>query len=86
MSGLVNALLIVAVAGLVIARQFRASRVETGPRSWVLPGILALREPELVDPQHHTASAPAFWRGARTACRPPPRIPRRTVTTCPGPR
>lgn len=60
MSGLVNALLIVAVAALVIVRQFRASRVDTDRRWWVLPGILAviaLREPDLLDARHHTASA-----------------------------
>jgi hypothetical protein len=60
MSGLVNALLIVAVAALVIVRQLRASRVDTDRRWWVLPGILAviaLREPDLLDAHHHTASA-----------------------------
>lgn len=59
MSGLVDALLIVAVAVLVIARQFRASRIDTGRRWWLLPVILAvvaLREPGLVDARHHVAS------------------------------
>ncbi|WP_062651031.1 DUF1453 family protein [Streptomyces maremycinicus] len=60
MSGLVNALVIVAVAALVIVRQFRASRVDTDRRWWLLPGILAvmaLREPDLLDGRHATESA-----------------------------
>jgi hypothetical protein len=60
MSGIVNALLIAAVAALVIVRQFRAGRVDTDRRWWVLPGILAfvaLREPDLLDADHPTASA-----------------------------
>ncbi|MFJ8106615.1 DUF1453 domain-containing protein [Streptomyces sp. NPDC096132] len=60
MSGLIDALVIVAVVALVIVRQFRASRVDTDRRWWVLPGILAviaLREPDLLDAHHHTASA-----------------------------
>ncbi|MEU2285619.1 DUF1453 domain-containing protein [Streptomyces sp. NPDC013178] len=60
MSGLVNALLILAVAALVIMRQFRTSRVGTDRRWWVLPGVLAviaLREPDLLDAHHQTASA-----------------------------
>ncbi|MFD9392550.1 DUF1453 domain-containing protein [Streptomyces sp. NPDC060000] len=59
MSGLVNALLIVAVAALVIVRQFRASRIDTDRRWWLLPGILAvvaLREPDLLDARHPTES------------------------------
>ncbi|WP_230194438.1 DUF1453 domain-containing protein [Streptomyces coriariae] len=59
MSGLVNALVIVAVAALVIARQFRASRIDTDRRWWLLPGILAvvaLREPDLLGTRHHTES------------------------------
>lgn len=52
-------MVIVAVVMLVIARQFRASRIDTGRRWWLLPVILAvvaLREPGLVDAHHHTAS------------------------------
>ncbi|MEU1194093.1 DUF1453 domain-containing protein [Streptomyces sp. NPDC005859] len=59
MSGLVNALLIVAAAAFVIIRQFRASRIDTDRRWWLLPGILAvlaLREPDLLDAHHPTAS------------------------------
>ncbi|MFJ4480786.1 DUF1453 domain-containing protein [Streptomyces longwoodensis] len=60
MSGLVDALVIVAVAALVIARQMRAVRVDADRRWWLLPGILvvvALREPGLVDAHHHATSA-----------------------------
>ncbi|MEU3511611.1 DUF1453 domain-containing protein [Streptomyces longwoodensis] len=60
MSGLVDALVIVAVAALVIARQMRAARVDADRRWWLLPGILviaALREPGLLDAHHHAASA-----------------------------
>ncbi|MER5429059.1 DUF1453 domain-containing protein [Streptomyces sp. NPDC002588] len=60
MSGLVNALVIVAVVVLVITRQFRASRIDTDRRWWLLPGILAvtaLREPDLLDAHHHTWAA-----------------------------
>ncbi|WP_371565333.1 DUF1453 domain-containing protein [Streptomyces canus] len=60
MSGLVDALLIVVAVVVVIARQFRASRIDTGRRWWLLPAVLAvvaLREPGLVDAHHRTASA-----------------------------
>ncbi|MFC4500136.1 MULTISPECIES: DUF1453 domain-containing protein [Streptomyces] len=60
MSGLVNVLAIVAVVALVIVRQFRASRVDTDRRWWVLPvvlAVIALREPDLLDPHHHTTAA-----------------------------
>lgn len=59
MSGLVNALVIVPVAVLVIVRQFRAVRIDTDRRWWLLPGILAviaLREPGLLDVRHHAES------------------------------
>lgn len=60
MSGFVDTLVITVVAGLVIARQFRAARIDTDRRWWVLPtvlGIVALREPGMIDAHHHTASA-----------------------------
>lgn len=60
MAWFVNALLIAAVAALAIVRQFRAGRVDTDGRWWVLPGILAfvaLREPDLLGGDRHTASA-----------------------------
>jgi hypothetical protein len=59
MSGLVDALMITAAAGVVITRQFRPSRLDTDRRWWVLPvvlGIVALREPGVIDVHHHTAS------------------------------
>ncbi|MEU0599457.1 DUF1453 domain-containing protein [Streptomyces sp. NPDC006393] len=59
MSGLVNALVIVAVAALVIVRQFAARRLDADRRWWVLPAILAfvaLREPGIIDPHHRTES------------------------------
>ncbi|GGT60555.1 DUF1453 domain-containing protein [Streptomyces coeruleorubidus] len=59
MSGLVDALVIVLVAMLVIARQFRATPIDGERRWWLLPGILAvvaLREPGVLDAHHHTAS------------------------------
>ncbi|MEU0244120.1 DUF1453 domain-containing protein [Streptomyces sp. NPDC006235] len=60
MSGLVDALVIVVVAMLVIARQFRATPLDGERRWWLLPAILAvvaLREPGILDDRHHTASA-----------------------------
>ncbi|MFJ5530783.1 DUF1453 domain-containing protein [Streptomyces sp. NPDC093261] len=60
MSGLVNALVIAAVAALVIVRQFRARRVDADRRWWLLPVILivvALRGSGLLDPHHSTESA-----------------------------
>ncbi|NEC68949.1 DUF1453 family protein [Streptomyces sp. SID9727] len=60
MSGLVNALVIIAVIALVVVRQCSAQRISGDRRWWVLPGVLlvmALREPGLVDPHHRTASA-----------------------------
>lgn len=59
MSGLVDALVIVAVAVLVIARQFRATPIDGERRWWLLPAILAvvaLREPGILDAHHHTVS------------------------------
>ncbi|MEU0036747.1 DUF1453 domain-containing protein [Streptomyces sp. NPDC006333] len=59
MSGLVNALVIFAVVVLVVARQFRARRVSTDRRWWIVPTVLAviaLREPGLLDPHHRTAA------------------------------
>ncbi|MEU5741707.1 DUF1453 domain-containing protein [Streptomyces tendae] len=59
MSGLLDALAVTAVAGLVIVRQLRASRIDTDRRWWVLPvvlGAVALREPGLIDAHHHTAA------------------------------
>ncbi|MER7840289.1 DUF1453 domain-containing protein [Streptomyces sp. NPDC096040] len=60
MSGLVNALLIVAVIVVVIVRQFRARPINTGRRWWLLPVVLAvvaLREPGILDAHHRAESA-----------------------------
>lgn len=60
MSGLVNALVIVAVAAVVIARQFRAQAVDTDRRWWLLPVVLAaiaLHEPGILDAHHRVGSA-----------------------------
>ncbi|WP_330293629.1 DUF1453 domain-containing protein [Streptomyces sp. NBC_00576] len=59
MSGLVDALLIVAVVALVVVRQFRTRRIDTDRRWWVVPVILvvvALREPGLIDIHHRAES------------------------------
>ncbi|MFJ2903651.1 DUF1453 domain-containing protein [Streptomyces sp. NPDC091279] len=59
MSGLVNVLVIAAVVVLVLVRQFRAQRIGTGSRWWLLPvilGFVALREPGLIDSHHATTS------------------------------
>ncbi len=42
MSGLVNALVIVAVGAMVITRQVRARAIDTDRRWWVLPVVLAV--------------------------------------------
>ncbi|MBK3576717.1 DUF1453 family protein [Streptomyces sp. MBT65] len=60
MSGLVNALVIVAVVAVVIVRQFGARRIDTDRRWWLLPvilGVVALRDPGILDAHHHTESA-----------------------------
>ncbi|MFJ4526033.1 DUF1453 domain-containing protein [Streptomyces sp. NPDC088810] len=59
MSGLVNALVIVAVVAIVIARQFRARVIGTDRRWWLLPVVLAvvaLREPGVLDSDHRIES------------------------------
>ncbi|MET9448372.1 DUF1453 domain-containing protein [Streptomyces cinerochromogenes] len=60
MPGLVNALVIVAVVAVVIARQFRTRAIDTDRRWWLLPVVLAvvaLREPGVLDAHHRAESA-----------------------------
>ncbi|MFD4632814.1 DUF1453 domain-containing protein [Streptomyces sp. NPDC058284] len=59
MSGLTNALVICVVVVLVVVRQFKAQQIGTDRRWWLIPAVLvfmAVREPDLIDPQHRTAS------------------------------
>ncbi|MFJ6843222.1 DUF1453 domain-containing protein [Streptomyces griseoluteus] len=59
MSGFVDALVIVAVAVLVIARQFRTHAIDAERRWWLAPAILAvmaLRGPGIVDSHHRAES------------------------------
>ncbi|MEU6815982.1 DUF1453 domain-containing protein [Streptomyces sp. NPDC046860] len=59
MSGFVDALVVVAVAVLVIARQFRTHAIDAERRWWLAPAILtvmALRGPGIVDSHHRVES------------------------------
>ncbi|NUP43098.1 MAG: DUF1453 family protein [Streptomyces sp.] len=59
MSGWLSALVIVAVLGLVVARQVRPRQVPAGGRWWLIPGVLlvlAVRDGGLTDPAHRDAS------------------------------
>ncbi|MGW2490391.1 DUF1453 domain-containing protein [Streptomyces sp. NPDC001606] len=59
MSGLANALVIVAVVALVIARQFRARAIDTDRRWWIVPVVLAalsLSHSGILDPHHRIES------------------------------
>ncbi|MGV9352775.1 DUF1453 domain-containing protein [Streptomyces misionensis] len=60
MVGLTNAVVVVAVVALVLVRQFRARPINTDRRWWLLPvilGVIALREPGILDVGHRTESA-----------------------------
>ncbi|MFH8389744.1 DUF1453 domain-containing protein [Streptomyces sp. NPDC018036] len=60
MSGLMNAAVIVAVAAVVIARQFSARRIGSDRRWWIVPAVLAvvaLREPGVIDAHHQVESS-----------------------------
>ncbi|TLS47509.1 DUF1453 family protein [Streptomyces montanus] len=59
MSGLVDALVILAVVVLVIVRQFRARRIAADRSWWIVPAVLvvlALREGGVIDSHHPTES------------------------------
>jgi hypothetical protein len=60
MSGLINAVAILAVAVVVIARQFRARRISSDRRWWIVPavlGFMALRDPGVIDPHHQVEAS-----------------------------
>jgi len=61
MSGLLNIVVITAAVALVFVRQFKARRVASESKTWwLIPLVLtvmAVREPGLLDPAHHMASA-----------------------------
>ncbi|MEV7027462.1 DUF1453 domain-containing protein [Kitasatospora sp. NPDC093558] len=60
MTALVNIVVIIAVMVLVVQRQMRAQRLDTERRFWLLPlilGVLALRDPQLIDHDHTAVSA-----------------------------
>ncbi|MEU6271846.1 DUF1453 domain-containing protein [Streptomyces populi] len=60
MSGLMNAVVIFAVAVVVIARQFSARRIGSDRRWWAVPVVLAvvaLREPGVIDPHHQVEAS-----------------------------
>lgn len=59
MSGLVNAVVILAVVGVVIARQLRPRKVAAGGRWWLIPAVmavLAVRDGGIIDSGHQEAS------------------------------
>ncbi|WP_174244013.1 DUF1453 family protein [Streptomyces sp. TM32] len=61
MSGTLNIVVIIGVIALVFIRQFAAQRISSeGKAWWLIPVVLtvmAVRQPGLVDPVHHVASA-----------------------------
>ncbi|MGW2252734.1 DUF1453 domain-containing protein [Kitasatospora sp. NPDC001660] len=60
MTALVNIVVITAVLVLVVQRQMRARRLDTQRRFWLLPlilGVLAVRDPQLIDHDHAAVSA-----------------------------
>lgn len=61
MSSSLNIVVIIGVIALVFIRQFAAQRISSeGKAWWLIPVVLtfmAVRQPGLVDPAHHTASA-----------------------------
>ncbi|WP_328690574.1 hypothetical protein OG879_28025 [Streptomyces caniferus] len=67
MSGLLNIVVITEAVAWVLIRQFTAQRVTSeGKKGWLIPVVLvvmAVRQPGLLDPGHHTASAVlSVWR------------------------
>ncbi|MER7672227.1 DUF1453 domain-containing protein [Kitasatospora sp. NPDC096128] len=69
MGSLANLLVIVAVVVLVVGRQMRVQRLDTERRFWLLPlilGVLALRDPQIIDHQHTALSAALLAAGLVT--------------------
>ncbi|MFD5395298.1 DUF1453 domain-containing protein [Streptomyces sp. NPDC127097] len=61
MSGLLNIVVITAAVALVFVRQFTAQRITSERKTWwlipVVLAVMAVRQPGLLDPAHHMASA-----------------------------
>ncbi|WP_030239288.1 CcdC protein domain-containing protein [Streptomyces sp. NRRL S-350] len=69
MSALANLLVIVAVAVLVAQRQMRVQRLDSERRFWLLPlilGVLALRDPQIIDHRHTVVSTALLAAGLVT--------------------
>jgi hypothetical protein len=66
MPAVANLLVIAAVMVLVVQRQMRVQRLDTERRFWLLPlilGVLALRDPQIIDHQHTALSAALLAAG-----------------------
>lgn len=69
MSSVANLLVIAAVVVLVVQRQMRVQRLDTERRFWLLPlilGVLALRDPQLIDHRHTALSVALLAAGMVT--------------------
>ncbi|MFE5583461.1 DUF1453 domain-containing protein [Kitasatospora sp. NPDC056531] len=69
MTAVANLLVIAAVTVLVVQRQMRVQRLDTERRFWLLPlilGVLALRDPQIIDHQHTALSAALLAAGMVT--------------------
>ncbi|MFB7908186.1 DUF1453 domain-containing protein [Kitasatospora sp. NPDC056076] len=69
MGSLANLLVIAAVVVLVVGRQMRVQRLDTERRFWLLPlilGVLALRDPQIIDHQHTALSGALLAAGLVT--------------------
>ncbi|MFD9126513.1 DUF1453 domain-containing protein [Kitasatospora sp. NPDC059571] len=59
LSALANVLIALAVVVLVVGRQMKARRIDTGGRFWLVPlvlAVVALRDPALIDRGHRAAA------------------------------
>ncbi|MFI9161129.1 DUF1453 domain-containing protein [Kitasatospora aureofaciens] len=69
MTAVVNLLVTAAVVVLVVQRQMRVQRLDTERRFWLLPlilGVLALRDPQIIDHHHAALSATLLVAGLLT--------------------